>query len=126
MPRDRDRRDDRDRGGGGRGKGGAGGGRDRDRRDRRGGRRGDRDHALEKEGPAKDVQFKIIKNVEREKAEQQKQLDMDFPALVKQETSPTKNGIDSNPDLSNFILKVCEHFISNLCLITVIHSKERI
>ena len=78
------RGDDRDRGGGRR--------RHRDRdgggRDRRGGggRRGDRDHDLElkeRDGvgtsPTKDVQFKIIKNVEREKLEQQRQMDQDFP-----------------------------------------------
>ena len=87
MPRDR--RDDRDRGGGGRSKGGGRGDRDhdrgggRDRRDhRKGGRRGDRDHEIEKESPTKDVQFKIIKNVEREKLEQQRQLDQEFPGLM--------------------------------------------
>ena len=79
------RGDDRDRGGGRRGDR-----RDRDgggRRDRKGGgRRGDRDHDLElkeRQGnatsPTKDVQFKIIKNVEREKLEQQRHMDKEFP-----------------------------------------------
>ena len=66
----RDREHDRDRGPGGRG------GRDR----KGGGRRGDRDHDLERSGaglsPTKDVQFKIAKNVERER---ERQLDMEFP-----------------------------------------------
>jgi len=90
-------------------------GRGRDRRG--GGRRGDRDrdHELEvkeREGegvtsPTKEgerVHFKIFKNVEREKLEQQRQMDQDFPALVKNETSPTKEGPE-NPDLANIILK---------------------
>ena len=68
-------------------------GRGRDRRG--GGRRGDRDrdHDLEvkeREGesvtsPTKDgerVHFKIFKNVEREKMEQQRQMDQDFPGKV--------------------------------------------
>ena len=89
------RGEDRDRGGGGRRGGrdrdhhredraGRGGGRDR----KHGGRRGDRDrdHDIElkeRDGfatsPTKDVQFKIIKNVEREKLDKQRQLDQDFP-----------------------------------------------
>jgi len=86
-------------------------------RDRRGGRRGDRDrdHELEmkeREGesvtsPTKDgerVHFKIFKNIEREKLEQQRQMDQDFPALVKNETSPTKEGPE-NPDVANITLK---------------------
>ena len=59
--------DDRDRGGGRRGERGGGGRGGRDRKG--GGRRGD----LERPG---DVQFKIAKNVERER---EKQLDMEFP-----------------------------------------------
>ena len=64
-------------------------------RDRRGGRRGDRDrdHDLEmkeREGesvtsPTKDgerVHFKIFKNIEREKMEQQRQMDQDFPGNI--------------------------------------------
>ena len=89
------RGEDRDRGGGRRGgrdrdhhredRAGRGGGRDR----KVGGRRGDRDrdHDIERDGfatsPTKDVQFKIIKNVEREKLEQQRQLDQDFPGILK-------------------------------------------
>ena len=72
--------DDRDRGGGRRGERG---GRDRDYdRDRGGGGRGGRDRKgggrrgdLERPG---DVQFKIAKNVERER---EKQLDMEFPGM---------------------------------------------
>lgn len=107
-------------------RGGRRGGRDHGRGDREfdrgrgrrgGGRRGDRDrdHELEmkeREGenitsPTKDgekVHFKIFKNIEREKLEQQRQMDQDFPALVKNETSPTKDAPE-NPDLSNIILK---------------------
>ena len=63
-----------------------GGGRRRDRdferagRGRKGGSRRDTEHRV-KEGssPTKDVHFKIIKNVEREKQEQQKQMDQEFP-----------------------------------------------
>ena len=65
-------------------------------RDRRGGRRGgreDRDHELEmkeREGesvlsPTKEgerVHFKIFKNIEREKLEQQRQMDQDFPGKI--------------------------------------------
>ena len=65
---------------------GRGGGRRRDERGGRGARkrppREDRDK--EKAGgssPTKDVHFKIIKNVEREKQEQQKQLDQEFPGI---------------------------------------------
>ena len=62
-------------------------------RERRGGRRDrDRDHDLEMKerdgeavtSPTKDgerVHFKIFKNVEREKLEQQRQLDQDFPGI---------------------------------------------
>ena len=82
-------------------RGGRRGGRDHGRGDREfdrgrgrrgGGRRGDRDrdHELEmkeREGetitsPTKDgekVHFKIFKNIEREKLEQQRQMDQDFP-----------------------------------------------
>ena len=79
------RGDDRDRGGGRRGDRG---GRDYDRdrggrgRERRGGgRRGDRDPDGERgpgtgASPTKDVQFKIQKNVERER---ERQLEMEFP-----------------------------------------------
>jgi len=104
------RGDDRDRGGGRRGDR-----RDRDgggRRDRKGGgRRGDRDHDLElkeRQGnatsPTKDVQFKIIKNVEREKLEQQRHMDKEFPALIKAEVSPTKNGPE-HADAGGIVLK---------------------
>ena len=60
-----------------------GGGRRRDRDFERGGR-GRKGGRREKEGgqgssPTKDVHFKIIKNVEREKQEQQRQLDQEFP-----------------------------------------------
>jgi len=57
--------------------------------------------------PTKDgerVHFKIFKNIEREKLEQQRQMDQDFPALVKNETSPTKDAPE-NPDVANIILK---------------------
>lgn len=61
----RDRDHDRDRGGGGRGG-----------RDRRRPPKGDRDHEGAGLSPTKDVQFKIAKNVERER---ERQLDMEFP-----------------------------------------------
>lgn len=72
----------RGRGGGG----GGGGGRRRDERGGRGGRkrppRGDKDRdQAGGSSPTKDVHFKIIKNVEREKQEQQKQLDQEFPGM---------------------------------------------
>ena len=61
---------------------GGGGGRRRDERGR--GRKGGGRREAEKEkaqgsSPTKDVHFKIIKNVEREKQEQQRQLDREFP-----------------------------------------------
>ena len=66
------------------GRGGRGGGRRRDERGGRGARkrppRGDKDQAGGS-SPTKDVHFKIIKNVEREKQEQQKQLDQEFPGM---------------------------------------------
>ena len=73
----------------GRGGGGGGGGRRRDERGGRGARkrppRGERERERGEAGgssPTKDVHFKIIKNVEREKQEQQKQLDQEFPGRI--------------------------------------------
>ena len=79
--RDRDRDRDRDYERGGRGR-------------RGGGRRGDRERDQDQEAasPTKDVHFKIIKNVEREKQEQQRQLDQEFPG--KSETGRPSNEND--------------------------------
>ena len=114
----------------GRGRGGRGGrrgGRGVPRERRGGARRADRDHELEIEerageelpSPTKPFEgagggrpvFKVLKNLKREKQEQQWQLDQDFPALGVGEgksdtTSPTKEtqevgGLESN----NLVLK---------------------
>ena len=68
------------------GRAGRGGGRRRDERGGRGARkrppRGDREREQAVvSSPTKDVHFKIIKNVEREKQEQQRQLDQEFPGM---------------------------------------------
>ena len=85
-----------------------------------------KEREFEKASPTKDVHFKIFKNVEREKLEQQRQLDHDFPgehgsdeykiwqhfniispalATVKPEVSPVKDSPVESPDVGNIVLK---------------------
>ena len=102
-----------------RGGGGGGGKRDdkggRDRGERRGGRGGGR--GFERGGeekattPSRDGApvFKIYKNAERERADQQRQLEQEFPALAPVTlASPSRDESEGGPAVAGILLKTRE------------------
>ena len=113
---------DRDRGGADwEERGGGGGKRDekggRDRGERRGGGRGGRGFERGGEGdektttPSRDGApvFKIYKNAERERADQQRQLEQEFPALAPVTlASPSRDEGEGGPAVPGILLKTRE------------------
>ena len=114
--RDRDRGggDWEERGGGGGGKRDEKGGRDRgERRGGRGGRGFDRGGEGEEKitTPSRDGPpvFKIYKNAERERADQQRQLEQEFPALAPVTlASPSRDESEGGPAVPGILLKTRE------------------